>query len=83
MFNKKQKKPSDDQVIMKIVTDGKTRDITIKELLLSQNLSLEALTSLLIKKGVFTGEELLDEIKRIQEIHTGKTIDKTDLTSDE
>jgi len=72
MFNMSSKKKTDDQVVMKIVTDGKTRDVTVKELLLSQNLSMEALTSLLIKKGLISAEDLLDEIEKIQALHTGK-----------
>lgn len=70
MFGKSGKSASDDAVVMKIVADGKVRDVTVKELVLSQNLSMEALTSVLIRKGILTAEDLLDEIQRIRETHT-------------
>ena len=70
MFGKSNKQRDNDQVIMRIVKDGETRDVTVKELLLSQNLSMEALTSVLIKKGVLTPQELLDEIEHIRKVRS-------------
>ncbi|HPQ41041.1 MAG TPA: hypothetical protein PLV45_11775 [bacterium] len=73
MFKKDQQKPRDENVVMQIVQDGKVRNITLRELVLSQNLSLEALTSVLIRKGLITPDDLLEEIDRIRRGHTRKT----------
>ncbi len=51
---------------MRVVVDGQERLITFEELTLSNNLAQEALVSLLIKKGVIVGQELLDEITRVR-----------------
>jgi hypothetical protein len=53
-------------VAMKMVVDGKEHIITFEELTLSNNLAQEALVSLLIKKQLIGGQELLDEINRIR-----------------
>lgn len=53
-------------VAMRVVVDGQERLITFEELTLSNNLAQEALVSLLIKKGVIVGQELLDEITRVR-----------------
>lgn len=74
MFGKQQKSGSDD-VIMRVVKDGKSRDVTVKEFVLSQNLSLEALTSVLIRKGLITADELLEELDRIRKAHTERRQD--------
>jgi len=39
--------------------------VSIEELLMSQVVSLDALIGLLVKKGIITEAELLDEIKRV------------------
>lgn len=54
-------------VAMKMVVDGKEHFITFEELTLSNNLAQEALVSVLIKKQIIDGRELLDEINRIRE----------------
>ena len=82
MFGKSNKQKENDQVIMRIVKDGETRDITVKELLLSQNLSMEALTSVLIKKGVLTPQELLDEIEHIRTVRSQLPSDVPEPESD-
>jgi hypothetical protein len=53
-------------VAMKMVLNGKEHIITFEELTLSNNLAQEALVSLLIKKQLIDGQELLDEINRIR-----------------
>ncbi len=64
MFGKKSRGgEGQDDVAMRIVTDGRTRDVSFKELVLSTNMSLEALMSVLIRKGILTPEDLLDEIE--------------------
>lgn len=58
--------PTKQNVAMKMVVDGKEHVITFEELTLSNNLAQEALVSLLIKKNLVDGQELLDEITRIR-----------------
>ena len=53
-------------VAMKIVHDGKVREVTVEQLVVSNQLSQEALISLLVKKKVIDPKELLDEIERIR-----------------
>lgn len=65
-------------VALRMVVDGKTRDITFQELTLSNNLSQEALVSLLIKKKLIEPQELLDEIKRLQEARYQSMPDQQD-----
>ncbi len=52
---------------MRMVVDGKERIVTYEELTLSNNLAQEALVSILIKKKLVDGQELLDEITRIRQ----------------
>jgi hypothetical protein len=59
-----QQKPN---IAMKMVVDGKEHFITFEELTLSNNLAQEALVSLLIKKQLIDGKELLEEITRIRQ----------------
>ena len=77
MFEKQKKKSGSDDVIMRLVKDGKTRDVTVKEFVLSQNLSLEALTSVLIRKGLITADELLDELEKIRKSHSERKQDSS------
>lgn len=72
MFSKKRKNQSDDQVIMRVVRDGKERDVTVKEFVLSLNISLEALTSALIAKKLISPDDLLNELERIQKFHANR-----------
>ncbi len=54
---------------MRIYADGKVRDVSFRELLLSVNMSMEALMSALIKKGIITPEDLLREIEELKSKH--------------
>ncbi len=54
------------KIALKIVIDGKERDITFEELCLSNNLAQEALVRLLVKKKVFEIKELLDELNQVK-----------------
>gem|GEM_PF-6997950 len=72
MFKKKSSGILDDQTAMRIVADGKVRDVSYRDLLLSMNLSLEALMSVLIKKGVISPEDLLGAIEEIRDKHASK-----------
>lgn len=60
------KNPNDDRVAMRMVVEGKERVVTYEELTLSNNLAQEALVSILIKKKLIDGQELLEEISRIR-----------------
>ncbi len=53
-------------IAMKVMIEGREHAITFDELTLSNNLAQEALVSLLIKKKLIEGQELLDEIARIR-----------------
>jgi hypothetical protein len=57
-----------ENVAMKMVIDGKVREITVEQLVISNNLSQEALVSLLVKKGVIKAKDLLDEIDQIRQV---------------
>lgn len=53
-------------VAMKIVHDGKVHEVTVEQLVVSNQLSQEALISVLVKKGIVNPKELLEEIERIR-----------------
>jgi hypothetical protein len=57
---------SENRVAMKMVVDGKVREITVEQLVISNQLSQEALVSLLVKKKLIDPRDLLDEIERIR-----------------
>ena len=46
--------------------NGEVREITVEQLCASNHLTYQALVTLLVKKGVITQEELLDEVNRVQ-----------------
>lgn len=52
---------------MKIKTpDGAEQEITVEQLCASNHITYQALVSLLVKKGIFSPEELMEEVKRVQ-----------------
>lgn len=55
-----------DRVAIKMVINGKERDVTYEELALSNNLAQEALVRLLIEKKLFAPNELLDMMERVK-----------------
>jgi hypothetical protein len=57
---------SEGRVAMKMVVDGKVREITVEQLVISNQLSQEALVSLLVKKKLIDPRDLLNEIERIR-----------------
>ena len=57
---------TDGRVAMKMVVDGKVREITVEQLVISNQLSQEALVSLLVKKKLIDPRDLLTEIERIR-----------------
>jgi len=52
---------------LRIVIDGKERDVTFEELALSNNLAQEALVRLLVDKKIIDPQELLDNMKKIKQ----------------
>ncbi len=57
---------TDGRVAMKMVVDGKVREITVEQLVISNQLSQEALVSLLVKKKLIDPRDLLNEIEQIR-----------------
>jgi len=45
--------------------------VTFEELLMSNMYTQEALINILVKKGIITKEEVLEEIKRLKRSHQG------------
>jgi hypothetical protein len=54
------------KVALRMIIDGKEREVSYEELALSNNLSQEALVRLLIDKGVFKPEELLQWLETVK-----------------
>lgn len=59
----------DKRVAMKMVIDGKVRDVTFEELAITNNLAQRALVSLLMKNKVIDPKDYLDELKTTQKEH--------------
>lgn len=58
---------------MKIRTaDGAEREITIEQLCASNHITYQALVALLVKKGIVSQEELLEEVTRVQNQRFGE-----------
>ena len=57
---------TDKNVALKMVIDGKERDVTYEELALSNNLAQESLVRLLIEKKLFEPKELLDMMGKVK-----------------
>jgi len=56
----------DSKVALKMMIDGKVRDISYEELALSNNLSQEALVRLLIEKKIIEGKDLLEMMELVK-----------------
>ncbi|MCX6826046.1 MAG: hypothetical protein NTV06_02075 [candidate division Zixibacteria bacterium] len=56
----------DKKYALKMVVDGKERNVTFEELALSNNLAQEALVRLLIDKKVFEPKELLEKMELVR-----------------
>ncbi|UCD63318.1 MAG: hypothetical protein JSW34_11295 [Candidatus Zixiibacteriota bacterium] len=54
------------KVALKMIVDGKEKDITFEELALSNNLAQEALVRVLIDKKVFQPKDLLDMMETVK-----------------
>lgn len=67
---------SAEDVALKIVfKDKEIRDVSYKELVLSNNMAMKALVNLLLKKGTFEPQEYMDMLKRMQQDGDASTID--------
>ena len=58
---------SDKKYALKMVIEGKEREVSYEELALSNNLSQEALVRLLIDKGIFTPDEMLKMLETVKQ----------------
>jgi len=54
------------KVALKIIVDGKEKEISFEELTLANNLAQEALVKLLLKKQIFQAPELLEELDKVR-----------------
>ena len=54
------------RVALKMIINGKEKDITFEELALSNNLAQEALVRLLIDKKMFEPKELLEMMEKVK-----------------
>jgi hypothetical protein len=57
---------TDKKFALKMVIDGKERDITFEELALSNNLAQEALVGLLIDKKIIKAEDFLNKMQEVK-----------------
>lgn len=57
----------DSDIALKIVMGKNEKQVSFRDLCLSNNLSQEALVSLLVKKKLIEPKELLEEIKKVRE----------------
>lgn len=64
LFKRPSQKPGD-EIALRFIVGDKVRDLTVKELCVTNKLSIEALVSLLVRKGVIKPQELLDEINKV------------------
>jgi len=54
------------RIAIKMVVDGKERDVTFEELALSNNLALEALVRLMVEKKLFEPKELMQTMETVR-----------------
>ncbi len=59
-------KPDPKDIALRVMADGKMRDVTFQELTLSNNLAQESLVRLLIKKKMIDPKELLEEMNTVR-----------------
>lgn len=54
------------KIALKMVVDGKEKEVTFEELALSNNLALEALVRLLVEKKLLDPKELMEMMERVR-----------------
>ena len=69
MSDEKKPKPPADDVAISVFKDGKRRDITVRELAVGNKLSVDALLSLLIEKGIVEAGEVQQRIQQLTSQH--------------
>jgi hypothetical protein len=52
---------------LRVMIDGKEREVSYEELALSNNLAQEALVRLLVDRGIIDAEDLLDYMQKIKQ----------------
>lgn len=57
----------DKKIALKMVVNGKEREVTFEELALSNNLAQESLVRILIEKKVFEPKELMEMMNKVKE----------------
>ena len=57
---------SENRTALKMIIDGKERDVTYEELALSNNLAQEALVRLLIEKKMIDPKDLLEMMEKVK-----------------
>ena len=67
---------SEQKVALKMVIDGKERDVSYEELALSNNLAQEALVRLLIEKKLFEPKELMEMMETVKKERYRRIEDK-------
>lgn len=67
---------SEQKVALKMVIDGKERDISYEELALSNNLAQEALVRILIEKKIFQPNELIQMMDTVKKERYRRLDDK-------
>ncbi|MCK5833221.1 hypothetical protein KAH81_06070 [bacterium] len=48
--------------------NGSTQEITIEQLCVSNHITYQALVAVLVRKGIISEDELLEEVKRVQNL---------------
>jgi len=69
MSEKSKQRSKDEEIALTIVQDGKTRQVTVRELAIGNKLAGDALLSLLIEKGIISAEEFYAKIEHLKEQH--------------
>ena len=54
------------RIALRIIVDGKEKDVSFEELTLSNNLALEALARVLIEKKLLEAQDLLAMMERVK-----------------
>ena len=57
---------TDKKIALKMVVDGKERDVSYEELALSNNLAQEALVRVLVEKKMIDPKELLEMMEKVK-----------------
>lgn len=54
------------KIALKMIVDGKERDVSFEELALSNNLAQEALVRILIEKKIFEPKEMMEMMEKVK-----------------